>query len=435
MSENVGGGAPLQGDEKPPASAGASIDMDEDPEAELLEEDMEEVHFDNDLPPSDDEDDGDMAEMDEGLDEEDALAEEGKRGKKLPLVPDRTETTFSGHSDSVYCVAMNRDQTKAVSGGGDDDGYLWEVATGNTIAKLGGHSDSLIDCGFSFDDTLVATAAYDATVKVWSAETGALLRSLEGPSSEVEFLQWHSKGNVIMAGSQDATCWIWDANSGNCLSVLAGHEAALTCGQFSPNGKRAITGSLDGSVRMWDPKTSTCVHNFTGHEWHQAGVVSLACSSLTPILVAGGQDGTARIASMETKRVIASFNHDHDKDQNNAQVELSSVETVAFCDVMPFLATGGTDGTLKIFDLNTQACRQICKHEDTVVKVHFVPQSPLVVSASSDGTCKLWDSRSASESAVLTSHSDMILDLAVANNIIITCADDHACRVAKLPTQ
>lgn len=410
-------------------------EFEEDPEMELGADDIEEVVFDeqNDRPPSDDEEDGDQADMEDEEDQED----QADTGRKAPreAVPDSACAVFTGHSDSVYCVDISPDGSLAVSGGGDDVGYIWETATGNVLHKLPGHTDSVSDCSFNFDGTLAATAAYDSTVKIWDARTGALSRTLEGPSTEIEFITWHSKGNVILAGSEDATAWIWDASTGNCLSVLAGHETVLTCGAFTPNGKRALTGSLDGSVRLWDPKTSMCTHSFTGHDWHQAGVVSLACSAEKPIMAAGGQDGTVRLASLEQKRVIASLSHSSGVGQGgqaDGNEEPSSVEAIAFCSAQPFFAAGGTNGALKIFDLNTQTCRQELQHEDAVVGAAFVDGSHMLVSASADGTSRLWDSRTGQCARILTGHRNMILGLAVRGNVSISSSDDHTCRVAKL---
>jgi len=359
---------------------------------------------------------------------------------------------FQEHQDSIYCVAISG--TLALTGAGDDFAYLWNLETGQANFKLEGHSDSIVDCGFSADESLCATASYDATVRIWNPKTGKLMHRLDGPSTEIEWLAWHPVGNVIMAGSQDATVWVWDATNGSCLGVLAGHEASVTCGGFTSNGKRIVTGSLDGSVRLWDPKTWTCVHNFSGHGWHDAGVVSLAFHPSEPMIAAGGQDGTARVARLDSKKILATFIHDQGASNGNAttipsnsesanasatgavegdqeQAYIASIETVQFSDILPYLLSGGTNGVVKVWDFNSQTCRQTCKHNETITCVKFVSQSPNFISSSGDGTCRLWDSRNGEQLRILTKHSDMVLDFAFRPEVFVSVGDDKHAHVLR----
>jgi len=381
------------------------------------------VEFENDQAPSDEDDD-----VDADCDESGLKADDG--------VKDEAQIVFESHTDSVYCVALSPDGTKVLSGGGDDVAYVWESSSGNVLSQLSGHTDSIVACAFNFDGSMCATGSYDTTVKIWDSK---LLRTLEGPSTEIEWLQWHPKGNVLMAGSEDATIWVWDASNGNCLSVLAGHEGSVTCGQFTPNGKRILSGSLDGSVKIWDPKTSSCVHSFAGHDWHELGVVSLACHKEQPMIAAGGQDGTVRIARLESKKVVACFNHDSDKPKTHQQslhddneTVLNSVESVDFCQVNPWVASGGTEGGIKIWDLNSQSCRQVCNHDLAIVKVEFLPESPMIVSCSADGATRLWDTRSGDMVKLLTKHSDMTLDFDFNDQIVVSSSDDKTCRIISI---
>jgi len=384
----------------------------------------------------DDDNNDDLAETTEGeviVSEGDGDVNAAQDSVQPPAPADSAAFAFTQHQDSVYCVALSADGSRALSGGGDDTAYLWGTRDGTPFIKLSGHTDTVVDCSFSADGTLCATGGYDANVRVWNADSGALVATLDGPSTEIEWIRWHPSGNVIMAGSEDATTWVWDlttgATMGQCLGVLAGHEGPVSCGHFTPNGKRIVTGSLDTTVRLWDPKTWTCVHTFTGHDWHQGGVVSLACHPEQPMIAAGGLDGTVRLARLETRKVVASFQHDSPRTSESGEIEVGSVESVDFSDVLPFLASGATDGTVKIWDLNTQTCRQVCRHEDSVIRVRFVPGSPTLISCSADGTTRLWDARSGQQMRVLTHHTNLVLNFAMRPGIFVSCSDDHTCRV------
>ena len=110
---------------------------------------------------------------------------------------------FTGHSDSVYSVAVSPDAALAASGGGDDVACVWDVGTGELRARLEGHKDTIISLAFNHDGTLLATGCLDSTVKVWVVPAGTLVSTLEGPGEDIEWVAWHPRGNVVAAGSAD----------------------------------------------------------------------------------------------------------------------------------------------------------------------------------------------------------------------------------------
>ena len=52
-----------------------------------------------------------------------------------------------------------------------------------------------------------------------------------------------------------------------------------------------------------------------------------------------------------------------------------SVESVGFCDVLPYAATASLDGQLILWDVQSLSTRHTCKHDAPVVKVKWVPDS------------------------------------------------------------
>ncbi|KAA0150542.1 hypothetical protein FNF29_05117 [Cafeteria roenbergensis] len=134
---------------------------------------------------------------------------------------------------------------------------------------------------------------------------------LEGPAEDIEWMAWHPKSPALLCGSADCTAWVFNASTGECISVLAGHEGAVTVGVFSTSGKKVITASDDGTLRVWAPATGECKTVIRGDGWFEAGdpVVSLACHPTKPLVIAGGTDGTARLANTATGRVLAVLRH------------------------------------------------------------------------------------------------------------------------------
>lgn len=342
------------------------------------------------------------------------------------------------HTDSVYSFRFSKDGKYGISGGGDNISLLYQIDENKNPRlppiKLLGHRDSVVSVDFNADSMLAATGSLDGTVKIWSTKDGSLLQTLQGPS-EIEFVQWHNiSKNVVLAGSPDSTSWIWNTNNGECLCVLGGHADAITCGGFTPNGKRVLTGSADGTVKLWDPNNGSCLHTFGGHGWHLAGaVVSLAFHPQEPLFATGADDGSICVTRLESRKVIARFQHgvgfndneiipkgkndeddeEGDGDDNEAEESACSIETIGFCETHPWLASGASSGSIKVWDMMTQTCRSEFSHEDSVVKLQWLPSSTKILSCSADCTIRLWDARSGAALKVLIGHEKMILDFDV----------------------
>jgi len=289
----------------------------------------------------------------------------------------------------------------------------------------------VVSAAFSFDDQWAATGGMDGTVKVVNVKSREEI-TLEGPSSEIEWVSWHSSNLVIVAGSTDTTIWMWNvAESGSMLGVFAGHTDSVTCGSFTPNGRRLVSGSLDGSLKLWDPNSASCLHTFSGHGFHEGGILTFTAKSEEPLVATGGSDGTVCLVRLDTKKVVARFPHlEPASDQDESEC---SIESIAFCQSLPWLISCGTDGRLVIWDLSVQARRSVLVHPDkqAVVKCISIPNSTLVVTASVDAKIRVWDIRASKLERTLLGHREAILDMVLlsSNKHVVTASDDGTCRV------
>lgn len=311
------------------------------------------------------------------------------------------------HTDSVSCVAMN---TKYVS---------------TDLKKTPNY---------------LAVGSYDGTIVLYDPIHGAKIQVLDGPT-DVEFLSFHPKGgSVLLAGSiADATVWMYHIPTSKCLQVFVGHECnseggGVTTGSFTPDGKFAVTAGMDGTLRIWAPRTGLCKHVFklaaTDNDNGDASGGGLTCLSVNggpdgQLAICGGEDGNAYVVHLQGKKLVATLNHfdapqnstnananatnasgggdgmdvDEDKEED---ILITSVEALGFATKevnSNWVATGGSDGILKIWDLThgVGQCRQICKltsgSSGGVTHLNWHPTMPIVFVSYADGVVRLWDAR------------------------------------------
>lgn len=89
---------------------------------------------------------------------------------------------------------------------------------------------------------------------------------------------------------------------------------------------------------------------------------------------------------------------------------VTAVECVGFCCLPEFkwVASGGMDKTLKVWDANSGAIRCTCVHEGSVVALKWHKRMPLVATVALDHAVRIWDARNGNCLTVLTGHSQMV---------------------------
>ena len=454
-------------------------EIDEDDGDEFVDlNDAVEVEVDDDMPMDDDDEEDDAG---QGYADDEALEDQDP---EEPVV-DMAKVVLNSHTDHVYTVASHFDSASrtlfVISGAGDDKAYLHKISDTNTSSTLLSHvhKDSVSCAAFNMpyvSDNLVntpiyaAVGAFDGAIVIYDPLTGTKLQELEGPS-DVEFLSFHPKGgSVLLAGSgEDGTVWMYHLPTKKCLQVFVGHESGVTAGAFTPDGKWALSASSDGTLRVWAPRTGVNKHVFRVTDG--AGLTCLATGGGAEgaLVMVGAEDGTAHVCHVVTKKVVATVRHveppilNTDEDEDEVELPLS-VEAVGFASpaVNPnWCATGGVDGILKIWDLTNGHCRQICSYGNTVAattpegttgttpssssragvgtggitRLQWHPTLPLVYTASSDGTIRIWDARNGNLVTALTGHTDMINDLSVQTiengdkAVVVSGSDDSTVRI------
>ncbi|KAI0300934.1 WD40-repeat-containing domain protein [Russula brevipes] len=315
---------------------------------------------------------------------------------------------FSGHEGPVYTIAAHPTAPLAVSGGGDDSGYIWDVTSGETVVKLTGHTDSVSSVAFSSDGEMVSTGGMDGRVRVWrrvgkeNYNTWEFLTELQGPD-EVIWLRWHPKGPVLLAGSNDSTVWLWQLPSGSTMQVFAGHTGPVQCGEFTPDGKRILTGQ--------------------NARFDLGGITALAVNPASTLAVVGGTEGGVRVVSLSKGEVIAALGGHAEGESRPGPAGAAGAGTVV---------TGATDGKVCIWDLNTSRLRTTLEHKDAITSLLAHPTKPhLVISSSADHTLRTWDARAGALVRESKGHQDLINSAALGHSgeVVVSAADDGACLV------
>lgn len=224
---------------------------------------------------------------------------------------------------------------------------LWDLEAAEThlapsaVRTFTGHEDGSAVRGIaiSSDGQYLASCSGDMTVHVYdfvTTEVLAVLKGLEAPARALEFSPTES-ARLAVVGS-DAVLRVWDWKQGSAPELLRGHQSVINDVDWSPDGAQLATVSDDRTLRLWEATT-----------------------------------GRLELTLREHSDAVTTIDYG-----------VSQGEAV--------IATGSKDTTMRLWDpRDGQAVRVFAGHEEGILDVRFSEDGGSLLSASGDGSLRLWD--------------------------------------------
>jgi WD40 repeat protein/tRNA A-37 threonylcarbamoyl transferase component Bud32 len=312
---------------------------------------------------------------------------------------------------------------------------LWDAASGKLIARWqpalppGGDYSlvSPLEVGFSPDSRRLAITfgQYpDGFPQVYDADTGKELVVLKGHRLPVVAVVFSPDSRTIATASLDETACLWEAETGKLLHTLKGHPCGVVSASFSPDGTRLLTlgdgvrhrfhpGGSGGSTnadtlddvacRIWDTATGKEIH--TKLKWPRGAKASIRLAAFSRDgrrIVTGGALSTMNVGdalvtfavwNAGTGQILATFDGDPEQQRHIASAAFSPDGKYVLSSLSEWrgLMTEG-DRIATLWDAATgKEVLAFRGHTDTLHAVAFDSSGERVVTASKDGTVRLWD--------------------------------------------
>jgi WD40 repeat protein/tRNA A-37 threonylcarbamoyl transferase component Bud32 len=316
----------------------------------------------------------------EGFEESAVLQSTSTAESTVPLLQEISSAlhqSFTGHSDTVWSVALSPDGNTVIGGSYDRTINLWDKETGELIRTLSGHSDAVRSVAVRPDGKILASGSSDNTIRLWDIETGELIRTLSGHSGPVWSIAISNDGETLASGSYDGTVRIWNLQTGELIHTLPEHYDSVWSVAISPDGRTLVSGSYDGTAKVWNLQTGELIRSLSRHS---EPVRAVAISPNGQILATASWDKTIKIWNLQTGELIHTLEGHTDR-----------VISVAFSPSGEMLASGSLDRTINLWTLASGSHQQtLFGHSDWVVAVAFGRNEETLVSGSKDQTVNLW---------------------------------------------
>lgn len=321
--------------------------------------------------------------------------------------------------DGVNCrkAVMSPDGAWIVSIADDGAARVWDGRTGLPAARCRGHELRLLDVAFLPGGRGFVVAGDDVEASAWDFQGRPLFR-LKGHGGPINRVDVDERSNRILTASDDGTARLWSAADGAPLATLAGHSDWVNEARFDPSGRWIATASDDGTARVWSAETGAEAFVLRGH----AGPVNaLAFQPKGDLLATVSDDTTTRVWNLvkngecervldERKKSVRLVKWIDDEQlvttELGQQIEVWNLNVgdkpklisnhrldpraLAWSDQDGgFLALGGTDGVLRIWDRERDFVAEHPISSRSITSVQFLPSPKRIMVSTEDGHVKV----------------------------------------------
>ncbi|MEO1552657.1 MAG: TIR domain-containing protein [Pseudomonadota bacterium] len=168
---------------------------------------------------------------------------------------------IDAHGLGVTTAEYSPDGRWVVSGsggGGEGVAMVFDVATGDTVARLYPQNGVVRQAVFTADGKRVLTAAGDGFARLWDIETESVVTSVSSDQRDLSGVAISPDGQrfVTVAYQSDGpSAVLWDIESGQRLADYFGQSPTVLDVEFAPTQPgepmRFATASYDGAVEIW----------------------------------------------------------------------------------------------------------------------------------------------------------------------------------------
>jgi WD40 repeat protein len=266
----------------------------------------------------------------------------------------------------------------------DDTLSVWDVASLEEVARFKGHKGLTSKCLFSPDGRRMVTASTDCTLRIWDMDTLRGVAVLSGHGGGfIQDCAFSPDGTLVASASDDGTLKLWDANASGGQEDAPTHTQVVNACAFSPDGRRLVSGSADHALMLWDACTGKSMGTLGGIGGHYSGVESCAFLPNGRHIVSAGDQRVLLWDAATCENIRTVGNHPR---YVNACALSPDGSLVASCswEEEKVLIWNVSDGTM---------VASLGGHTRELTSFGFSPDGARVVTASKDGTCRIWNAR------------------------------------------
>jgi len=265
--------------------------------------------------------------------------------------------TYKGHGGAVWCIDVDWETQKVITGSADNTCRLWDCRTGQEQWQLQTES-AVRTCGFSFDGNIIMfttdrAMGRECELRVYDIRDEYQIKNNEPmwletiAKDKVTSAVWGPLGQMIITGHDNGDLCQWNLKGKELMNRVLDHTKQINDIQFNNEMNMLITASKDCTAKLFDTQSFELKKNYKT----ERPVNSAAISPIKPHVVMGGGQEAMDVTTTSTRigKFDARFFHlIFEEEFGRVKGHFGPINSVAFHPSGEEYSSGGEDGYVRV---------------------------------------------------------------------------------------
>jgi len=286
-----------------------------------------------------------------------------------------------GHAGNINITYFSPDDKFLITEcSKDGSSKIWETSTGKLVKTFGGYFGFNTKIQYSSDGKYIISISYNGSIIIWESATMRQISSFRDPKiMESRYIIVSSDLKFYLSISS-GTANLWEISTNKMLHRLIDRNNELRFAKFSMDGEIIVTLSSDSTAKIW--KTST------GHL-----IQTIDIKSQSKVV----------FFSQDSKYIIIPCEDDSIRCFNTIsgiltwiiQGQIKEIKGLTICSPDGNSIVLPDDSIANVFKIHSgELDATLSGHNGLVNSASFSKDGNYIVTASDDGTTKIWNSSS-----------------------------------------
>ena len=321
----------------------------------------------------------------------------------------------------INMAEWSPDSRQVIIAGADFNATIWNAATGQPEMRLA-HTVNVQAAWFSPDGSRVFTQDNANLGRFWDVANGRLLGSPFPQEKGFGESSFSPDGRRFLSYSRSAV-ELREVETSLPLTESLPAADLPTRARFLPDGRRFVLITMDGATRLWD----TSPQSASPKIFHER--LELSDGRLSPdgrLVALAVKANSFRILDAATAEpIVPQLLH-----------ALREIKTVRWNRDSTSLVTASVNGTARIWDARSgQTIGEPLQHAGPLTYAEFSPNGRWVATASEDGTARIWSATNGQPVSAPLKHGGVVRRARFSpdGNLLVTASQDRTIRFWSVP--
>ncbi|HEY3899021.1 MAG TPA: PQQ-binding-like beta-propeller repeat protein [Chthoniobacter sp.] len=258
---------------------------------------------------------------------------------------------------------------------------VWTMLQGKRRGETIPFSGPVQAIAINPDAKLLAGGTENGEVRIWRTDEGAPLTTVRRHFARARTAFYSADGNHLITTAEDGTAHHWISGQVQPLGPALKHSGKVTCGVFNHDASKILTSDDTGLAHLWDAATGKP----DGAPFRHSAPVNWVdfAPSGDRFVTASGPNATIWSIT-QRKKPLAVIKHPAGRSK-------SELKCVRFSPDGRWLVTASTDGTARVWEVATHKAVTVIDRHAPVWCARFSPDGTRLVVTGEDAQAIVYD--------------------------------------------